>query len=124
LHAIGFRKKLRRIASGRSFLIAGTGRQLEGELVLRSREGRLLDFQDRFGEVGSAKEGKMAVEAFSERHGIHAAPNLTVLDDEIAALIVERLEPRISGKTVVEIGGGIGLLSLRMATVAKRVYCI
>jgi tRNA G37 N-methylase Trm5 len=66
----------------------------------------------------------MALEAFAERHGIVAAPNLTVLDDEIAGLIVARLEPRIAGKTVVEIGGGIGVLSLHMAMVAKRVYCI
>ena len=62
--------------------------------------------------------------AFSERHNIRSAPVLTVVDDELAGLITAHLAPRIEGKTVVEIGGGIGLLSLHMASVAKRVYCI
>ena len=83
-----------------------------------------MDHRDRFGGMDSTTEERLALEAFSRRHGIAAAPNLTVLDDEIASLIVERLEPRIAGKTIVEIGGGIGLLSLHMATVAKKVYCI
>ena len=74
--------------------------------------------------MNSTTEERAVLEAFAERHGIVAAPNLTVLDDEIASLIIERLEPRIAGKTVVEIGGGIGLLSLHMAAVAKKVYCI
>jgi hypothetical protein len=82
-----------------------------------------MDHIDRFDAMGST-ETRTALDAFAERHGIVAAPNLTVLDDEMASLIVERLEPRIAGKTVVEIGGGIGLLSLHMAMVAKRVYCI
>lgn len=34
------------------------------------------------------------------------------------------LTPRIQGKTVIEIGGGIGLLSLHLGLVAKRVFCI
>jgi len=49
---------------------------------------------------------------------------LTVIDDETASLIAERIADRIEGKTVVEIGGGIGLLSLHMGAIAKRVYCI
>jgi predicted RNA methylase len=39
-------------------------------------------------------------------------------------LIAHHLAARIKGKTVVEIGGGIGLLSLHMGHTAKRVYCI
>jgi predicted O-methyltransferase YrrM len=65
-----------------------------------------------------------AYSVFEERHGIRSAPILTVIEDETAELICERLAPRIAGRTVVEIGGGIGLLSLAMASVAKRVYCI
>jgi hypothetical protein len=45
---------------------------------------------------------------FADRHNIRAAPNLSVTDFETAVLIVERLAPRIEGKVVVEIGGGIG----------------
>jgi predicted RNA methylase len=47
-----------------------------------------------------------------------------VTDAEIAASIAELLAPRIAGKTVVDIGGGLGLLSLYMGTLARRVYCI
>lgn len=79
-----------------------------------------MDDLDRFAGIGE----RAVLDAFSARHGIAAAPNLTVTDEEIANLIVERLEPRIAGKIVVEIGGGIGLLALHMAMVARRVYCI
>jgi hypothetical protein len=61
---------------------------------------------------------------FAERHNVRAAPNLTVTDFETAVLITEHLAPRIEGKTVIEIGGGIGMLAVAMGAVAKRVYCI
>ncbi|OSI24888.1 hypothetical protein BST65_17150 [Bradyrhizobium canariense] len=61
---------------------------------------------------------------YAERHNIRSAPMLTVTQAEVAASIADRLEDRIRGKTVVEIGGGIGLLSLYLGAVAKRVYCI
>jgi hypothetical protein len=69
-------------------------------------------------------ESSSAYSSFAQRHGIKSAPYLTVTDYETAALIAERLEPRISDKIVVEIGGGIGLLALAMGVVARRVYCI
>lgn len=75
-------------------------------------------------ETYEAMEGSEASLAYSERHGIAAAAILTVLDDNHALLIAERLRPRIEGKTVVEIGGGIGLLALHLGLIAKRVYCI
>jgi len=65
-----------------------------------------------------------AYSAFADRHNVRAAPYLTVTDPETAVLIAERLCRRIEAKTVVEVGGGIGLLSLAMGAVAKRVYCI
>jgi predicted O-methyltransferase YrrM len=65
-----------------------------------------------------------AYSAFAERHNIRSAPILTVIEDETAELLCERLAPRIAGRTVVEIGGGIGILSLAMASVATRVFCI
>lgn len=69
-------------------------------------------------------DGNKLSNAYYYRHGIESAPVLTVYDDETAGLIAERLTPRIAGKTVVEIGGGIGLLALHLGLVAKRVYCI
>lgn len=62
--------------------------------------------------------------AYQERHGIKSLPTLTVANDEVADSIVSWLRPRLEGKTVVEIGGGIGLLSLHMGFIAKRVFCI
>lgn len=74
--------------------------------------------------VYAEMEGSEAVRDYSERHGIASAAVLTVLDDNHALLIAEHLRPRIEGKTVIEIGGGIGLLAMHMGHVAKRVYCI
>lgn len=71
-----------------------------------------------------AMEGSEVTLKYSARHGIESAAVLTVHDDETADLIAESLAPRIEGKTVVEIGGGIGLLALHMGFRAKRVYCI
>ena len=75
-------------------------------------------------QVYEAMEGSDASLQFSERHGIQSQAVLTVVTDEIADMICERFHDRIAGKTVVEIGGGIGLLALHMGMRAKRVYCI
>lgn len=61
---------------------------------------------------------------YSARHRIDSAAILTVTDDETASLIAADLAPRIAGKVVIEIGGGIGLLALHLGTYAKRVFCI
>lgn len=84
----------------------------------------MSDLTKTLDEVYSAMEGSDATVAYSERHSVSSAAVLTVLDDNHAMLITERLRPRIEGKTVVEIGGGIGLLALHIGHVAKRVYCI
>ena len=75
-------------------------------------------------QVYEQMEGSEKSLAYSERHGIKSQAVLTVTDDETASLIALRLAPRIEGKTVVEIGGGIGLLALHMGHIAKRVFCI
>lgn len=61
---------------------------------------------------------------YAERHGLTSQAVLTVTSDETAGLLASHLRTRIEGKTVVEIGGGLGLLSLHMGLIAKRVYCI
>ena len=75
-------------------------------------------------EVYRAFEGSYAADEYSLRHNIKSAAILTITDDETAHAVLEFIGPRIEGKTVVEIGGGVGLLSLHMGDVAKRVYCI
>jgi predicted RNA methylase len=87
-------------------------------VVDRPDQERLLS------EIYNNIERSEMMAAFLERHNVRSAPILTVRDDDTAALITEHLTPRIEGRTVVEIGGGIGLLSLHMASVAHRVYCI
>lgn len=84
----------------------------------------MADVQQMLGQVYNEMEGSEDLRRFRERHGINSAGVLTVLDDNHAILIAERLRPRIEGKTVVEIGGGIGLLAMHLGHVAKRVYCI
>lgn len=79
--------------------------------------------QRMLSDIYNQFEGSQMMADYTERHNIKSAAVLTVIDDETAAALAEHLEPRITGKTVVEIGGGIGLLSLHMARVAKRVYC-
>ena len=79
---------------------------------------------DSLAQIYEAMEGNPMVTDYSERHGINSAAVLTVFDDETADLLAQHLAPRIAGKTVVEIGGGIGLLSLHLGLVANRVWCI
>lgn len=69
-------------------------------------------------------DGSEVSAAYSKRHGIESAAILTVYDDETADLIAGYLAPRIEGRVVVEIGGGIGILAFHMAKYAKRIYCI
>lgn len=80
--------------------------------------GDLLD------QVYEAYEGNEMLEEYLVRHGINSAGILTVTTDDTADLIARHLAPRIEGRTVIEVGGGIGLLALHMGRYAKRVWCI
>src|SRR6185312_11847384 len=74
--------------------------------------------------VYEAYEGSEMLDAYLRRHGVNSLGVLTVYDDETASTIAEYLADRISGRTVIEIGGGIGLLAFHLGLHAKRVYCI
>lgn len=87
-------------------------------------EGIEKNMKDILDKVYETMEGNHLSDHYSYRHGIESAAVLTVYDDETASLLAERLAPRVAGKTVIEIGGGIGLLSLHLGLIAKRVYCI
>lgn len=84
----------------------------------------MSEISEMVGRVYNEMEGSEALQRYCERHGVNSAGVLTVLDDNHAMLIAERLRPQIEGKTVVEIGGGIGLLACHLGHIAKRVYCI
>ena len=69
-------------------------------------------------------EGSEMAEEYSRRHGVESASILTIYDGQTAEIVANSLVPRIEGKTVIEIGGGIGLLALYLGEYAKHVYCI
>jgi hypothetical protein len=75
-------------------------------------------------QVYEHMEGSEVSLDYSRRHGISSAAILTVHTDEIADALAMHLAPRIEGRVVIEVGGGIGLLALHMAQYAKRVFCI
>jgi hypothetical protein len=83
-----------------------------------------LTMQEMIERIYNAREGSEVLEDYMDRHGVQSAGILTVYDDETAGLLADHLRPRIEGKTVVEIGGGIGLLACHLGAYAKRVYCI
>lgn len=80
--------------------------------------------KDILGQVARVMHWSETANAYAARHGIDAAPHLTVVDDEIAAAVAEILESRIRGKVVVDVGGGIGLLGLHVAASARRVFVV
>jgi len=82
------------------------------------------DLKAMLDQAYEAMDGSEMAQEYSTRHGIQSAGVLTVYDDETADAIASHLAPRIVGRTVVEIGGGMGLLSMHMGFIAKRVYCI
>lgn len=65
-----------------------------------------------------------AFAAYRKRHGIESASILSVEGEGHAALVAKRLWPYVVNKTVIEIGGGTGVLALELGRIAKRVYCI
>ena len=74
--------------------------------------------------VYESMDGSELAMDYSARHDVESAAILTVFDDERADQIAGYLAPRIGGRIIVEIGGGIGLLAFHLGLYAKRVYCI
>lgn len=74
--------------------------------------------------VYERNEGNEDAEDFFRRHGINSMSILTIHSYFAAVKECEALRERITGKTVIEIGAGVGLLAMEMANYAKRVYAI
>ncbi len=77
-----------------------------------------------FEEIRKSLDQSREYVAFAERHNVRSASILTVTDAEDDVALADRIEARIRGKVVVEIGTGIGLLALCMITVAHQVFAI
>jgi SAM-dependent methyltransferase len=61
---------------------------------------------------------------YQKRVGVVAAHICTIVSVENTRWLMKKLTPRIEGKVVVEIGAGLGVLSIEMAKVAKHVFAI
>jgi hypothetical protein len=83
-----------------------------------------MNLSETLQAIYEAREGSEELTRYAKRHGVQSAGVLTVFDDETAALIALSLQERIEGKTIIEIGGGIGLLAFHLGVFAERVYCI
>ena len=64
------------------------------------------------------------VETYHARHGTPSLLILTVCDKRTARREARKLRALISGKVVVEVGAGVGLLSIAMAEHAKHVFAV
>jgi hypothetical protein len=62
--------------------------------------------------------------AYDERMGLKSKKYLTMMRPSDAKWILDKVRDRITGKTVVEIGAGIGVLAVALAAHASRVYAI
>lgn len=71
-----------------------------------------------------AMEGVEDLMRYHERHGTPSLLILTQHCPEIAVEAVRLLAPDIAGKVVIEIGAGVGFLSIEMAKLAKQVIAI
>lgn len=69
-------------------------------------------------------DGSDLVSRFHDRHEIDSLLILTVGSYYGAQAEVQKLIPQIEGKTVVEIGAGVGMLALQMARYASHVFAI
>ena len=74
--------------------------------------------------VYSMNDGNDALEQFHERHNVNSLLILTITSAYAATREVDRFASQIRGKTVIEVGAGVGFMSVEMAKFAKRVYAI
>lgn len=74
--------------------------------------------------IYEVQEGSMSVEEYHAKHHTPSLLILTVLSLTDASVIVERFRDRIANKSVVEIGAGVGYLSLELAKYASEVFAI
>lgn len=102
--------------------------RLDNETIGKGIEALLKDKPEMLSACVNAIYGDMqenaAAEDFHRRHMTPSCGVLTIYEKEAVKNIVEQIYDDICGKVVVEIGAGVGLLSIGMAVVAKEVYAI
>jgi|SRR3990167_2204795 len=76
------------------------------------------------GIYGTMYEEADMLENYHKRHGTESQLILTMASLSSARAVAESIRSNIAGKTVIEVGAGVGLLALAMAGIAERVYAI
>lgn len=69
-------------------------------------------------------DGSEAAMQYHDSHRVNSLLILTIDNYYTALREIEQFWPKIKGKVVVEIGAGVGMLSIQMAKFAKQVYAI
>lgn len=84
----------------------------------------MKDAEQEIASVYDAVPNVPLMEDYYDRHGIESLVVLTITSAYAATREVDQFASRIRGKTVVEIGAGVGFLAMEMARFAKQVYAI
>ena len=74
--------------------------------------------------VYDALEGAEDLIRYHKLHGTPSSLILTQYSFGVAQEMVRLLKAEIEGKTVIEIGAGVGFLAIEMAKLAKQVFAI
>lgn len=69
-------------------------------------------------------DGFEAAEEFHRRHMTPSCGVITVYNKQAVSKIMNQIAEQIEGKTVIEIGAGVGMLAIAMANIADKVYAI
>jgi protein-L-isoaspartate O-methyltransferase len=69
-------------------------------------------------------DGSKAAEEFHAKHMTPSCGVITVFQKKRVMDIMNKISTDIYGKTIVEIGAGVGLLAIAMATISEKVYAI
>lgn len=84
----------------------------------------MKEVESEIDRIYERNEGSESVEEYHQRHGTKSLAILTIYSQYAATREVDRFAYRLRGKTVVEIGAGVGFLGIEMARFAKQVYSI
>lgn len=84
----------------------------------------MKDAEQEIDRIYDSNEGSESVEGYHSLHEIQSLAILTICSPYEATREVDQFAHRIRGKTVIEIGAGVGFLAMEMARFAKRVYAI
>lgn len=83
-----------------------------------------MNIMDFLCDVGVAAHQTEAGQAYARSHGVKSAANLAITTDELAGLVADYLRPRVLGKTVIDVGGGTGLLALHLAPMVRSMFVV